>query len=83
MQSMVRFLLYANEFDVEGLVAGAGTFAMEAHKINMLGVLDRYEMVYENLKSHDPEYPTADYLRSVTYEGLGNNHGLSIQWGEQ
>lgn len=81
MQSMVRFLLYANEFDIEGLIAAAGTFAMEAHKRNILEVLDRYEMVYENLKSHDPKYPTADYLRSVTFEGLGNNHGLRIRWG--
>lgn len=81
MQSMVRFLLYANEFDVEGLVAAAGTFAMEAHKKHMLDVLDRYEKVHGNLKKHDPDYPTADYLRSVTYEGLGNNHGLSIKWG--
>ena len=83
MQSMVRFLLYANEFDIEGLVAAAGTFAMEAHKKNMLDVLDRYEKVYENLKTHDLNYPTADYLRSVTYEGLGNNHGLSIKWGSR
>ena len=81
MQSMVRFLLYANEFDIEGLIASAGTFAMEAHKKNILDVIDRYEMVYENLKKHDPNYPTADELRSVTYEGLGNNHGLPIKWG--
>lgn len=81
MQSMVRFLLYANEFDVEGLIASAGTFAMEAHKKNILDVLDQYEKVYENLKSHDPNYPTADYLRSVTFEGKGNNHGISVKWG--
>ncbi|TWT89095.1 hypothetical protein Mal64_25870 [Pseudobythopirellula maris] len=81
MQSMVRFLLYANEFDVEGLVATAGTFAMEAHKQNILDVLDRYEMVYENLKSHDPDFPTPDELRAVTYEGKGNNHGVPIKWG--
>jgi hypothetical protein len=81
MQSMVRFLLYANEFDIEGLIASAGTFAMEAHKKNILGVLDHYEKVYEKLKKHDPNYPTPDYLRSVTYEGLGNNHGLHIKWG--
>lgn len=81
MQSMVRFLLHSNEFDVEGLIASAGTFAMEAHKKNILDVLDLYELVYENLKTHDPDYPTADYLRSVTYEGLGNNHGIPIKWG--
>ena len=74
MQSMVRFLLYANEFDIEGLVASAGTFAMEAHKKNILGVIDQYEKVYDNLKKHDLRYPSADYLRSVTFEGKGNNH---------
>ena len=82
MQSMVRFLLHANEFDIEGLVAGAGTFAMEARKKNILDVLDRYEIVYDNLKSYDSGYPTADYLRSVTYEGLGSNHGLRIKFGK-
>ncbi len=81
MQSMVRFLLYANEFDIEGLVASAGTFAMEAHKKNILEVLDQYEKVQENLMKHDPNYPTADYLRSITFEGMGRNHGLKIQWG--
>ena len=80
MQSMVRFLLYANEFDIEGLVASAGTFAMEAHKKNILGVIEQYEKVYENLKGHDPNYPTADYLRSVTFEGRGNNNGIKIKW---
>jgi hypothetical protein len=81
MQSMVRFLLHANEFDVEGLVASAGTFALVADKNNILGVLDEYEKVYENLKTHDPDYPSADYLRSVTYEGRGKNHGLDFKWG--
>lgn len=81
MQSMVRFLLYANEFDIEGLVASAGTFTMVADKNNILNVLDEYEKVYNNLKTYDPDYPTTDYLRSVTYEGRANNHGLSITWG--
>jgi len=81
MQSMVRFLLYANEFDIEGLIASAGTFALEAHKKNILEVLDEYGKVVGNLRRHDPNYPTADYLRSVTFEGRGRNHGLNIQWG--
>ncbi len=81
MQSMVRFLLYANEFDIEGLIASAGTFAMEAHKKNILGVLDVYEKVQGNLKKHDPNYPTADALRAVTYEGKGNNNGIKIKFG--
>ena len=81
MQSMVRFLLYANEFDIEGLIASAGTFAMEAHKKNILGVLDEYEKVVPNLRKHDPKYPSADALRAVTFEGKGNNNGIKIKFG--
>ena len=75
MQSMVRFLLYANEFDIEALIASAGTFANIAKKQNILDVIDRYEMVYENLKKHDPLYATPDYLRSVTFQGRSGTWG--------
>ena len=43
VQSMVRFLLYANEFDIEGLITSAGTFGMVAQKKNVLAVLDEYD----------------------------------------
>ena len=33
VQSMVRFLVYVNEFDVEGLIASAGSFANVATKM--------------------------------------------------
>ncbi|MFY0688558.1 MAG: DUF1593 domain-containing protein [Cyclobacteriaceae bacterium] len=82
MQSIVRFLLHANEFDIEGLVASAGTFAMTAEKTNILEVLDEYEKVHPNLITYDKEFPSADYLRTVTYEGMANNHGLKVIWGK-
>ncbi len=81
VQSMVRFLLYANEFDIEGLIASAGTYGMVAEKKNILAVLDEYDRVDEYLRQRDPRYPTADALRTVTFEGKGNNHGIRIQWG--
>lgn len=81
VQSMVRFLLYSNEFDVEGLIASAGTFGMDAEKNNILAVLDEYDKVDENLRKHDPKYPTADALRAVTFEGKGNSNGIKIKWG--
>ncbi|WP_231615314.1 nucleoside hydrolase-like domain-containing protein [Novipirellula artificiosorum] len=62
VQSMVRFLLYSNEFDVEGLIASAGTYGMVAEKKNILAVLDEYDKVDENLRKHDPKYPTADAM---------------------
>lgn len=75
MQSIVRFLLYANEFDVEGLVVSSGTFANKVTKQNMLDVIDRYAMVYDNLKKHDPMYPSPDALRHVTFGGRSGTWG--------
>jgi len=81
VQSIVRFLLYANEFDVEGLIVSAGTFDMVAEKKNMLAALDEYDKVDENLRKHDARYPTAKALRAVTYEGKGANNGVKVKWG--
>ena len=81
VQSMVRFLLYANEFDVEGLIASAGTHGMVAEKKNILAVLDEYDKVVENLRKHDSMYPSADALRAVTFEGRGNNHRVPVRFG--
>jgi hypothetical protein len=75
IQSMVRFLLYTNEFEVEALIASAATFANFANKQNILDILDLYDQVDENLQDHDSDFPTADYLRSVTYEGRDDTWG--------
>ncbi|MFC1541325.1 DUF1593 domain-containing protein [Candidatus Latescibacterota bacterium] len=75
---MVRFLLYANEFDVEALIASSATFVNIAKKQNILDVLDLYDQVDENLRKHDPRYPTADYLKSVTFQGLTGTWGKSV-----
>ena len=72
---MVRFLLYTNELEVEGLVASAATFANVAKKQNILDVLDVYDRVDENVRRHDPRYPTADMLRSVTWQGRSGAWG--------
>jgi Protein of unknown function (DUF1593) len=50
IQSMVRFLLYTNEFDVEGLVASAATVANVARKQHILDILNLYDQVDEKLR---------------------------------
>ena len=75
VQSMVRFLLYGNDFDIEGLVASSSTLANVAKKRNLLDILDLYDRVDENLRRHDPRYPTAETLRSVTWEGRSGTYG--------
>ncbi len=75
VQSMVRYLLYANEFDTEGLLVTSGTFANVARKKNLLDMLDLYEKVESNLRKHDPKYPTAQSLRKITWEGRSGTWG--------
>ena len=40
IQSMIRFLLYTNDFDVDGLIATSGTRANKARKQNFLDILN-------------------------------------------
>lgn len=75
IQSMVRFLLYSNELDVEGIVASAATLANVARKQHVLDILGLYDQVDENLRTHDPRYPTADHLRQRVWQGRDNTWG--------
>ncbi|HEY5914005.1 MAG TPA: nucleoside hydrolase-like domain-containing protein, partial [Verrucomicrobiae bacterium] len=64
-QSLVRFLLYANEWDVEGIIANRPV-ARTGENLNVertgLGIVQRligaYALCYTNLVQHDPRYPT-------------------------
>lgn len=78
VQSMVRFLLYANEFDIEALIATSATFANYANKQHILDMIDLYDQVDEKLRKHDPRYPTADTLRAVTFQGRSGTWGKSV-----
>ncbi len=57
-QSMVRFLLYTNEFDVEGLIATAyGSHGTHPELLHTL--VGGYAQVYGNLCKHAAGYPSA------------------------
>ncbi|HET9861964.1 MAG TPA: nucleoside hydrolase-like domain-containing protein [Steroidobacteraceae bacterium] len=68
--SMVRFLVYANQFDVEGLVATTSIHQQDqvaAWRLREL--VDAYARVRDNLELHEPGFPTDDQLRAVIMEG--------------
>src|SRR6185436_15521360 len=68
--SMVRFLVYANEFDVEGLVAGTSTWMRNKVRPDVIEqVIGAYEQVYPTLSTHAAGYPTAAALRAVVTTG--------------
>ena len=78
MNSVIRALLYSNEMDIAGIVITSSTYHYAGDPANGIApfrwtgtdwiyrYLDDYGKVYPNLIRHDPNYPTADYLRSVT-----------------
>ena len=72
--SMVRFLLYANEWDIEGIVTSSSQYHWRGHRWAgddwIDPYLDAYEKVYPKLVKHDPAYPTPQYLRERNV--LGN-----------
>lgn len=69
-QSMVRFLVSANEFDVEGLVATTSTHLKD--RVNPQMIVERveaYGKVRDNLMTHADGYPTEEYLRERIKQG--------------
>ena len=65
-QSMVHLLVYADCFDIEGLISSP--FDM-GRKQDILQVIDCYEKDYVNLKTYSDQYPTPDALRAITKQG--------------
>lgn len=93
-ESLVRFLVYSNEYDVEGLIATTSTWLRDRTIAqNIRQCVDAYAQVKKNLDVHAAGFPTADHLNSVTYEGrpeygmsgvgegkdsAGSNHIISV-----
>lgn len=70
-QSLVRLLLYANQLDIEGLVAT--TSIHQQKRIapeTMERIVDAYGKVQPNLLKHEPGYPAAQTLKALIKKGL-------------
>lgn len=77
--SMVRFLLYANEWDVEGIVTSSSQYHWHGHKWAgddwIDPYLEAYAKVYPNLIEHSKDYPTPQYLKSINFLGNVESEG--------
>lgn len=73
-QSMVHFFLYADRFDIEGIVSCAT--GGPARRADILKVIDAYERDYPNLKSYSARYPAPDALRAISKQGAFDSAGL-------
>ncbi|PHQ34081.1 DUF1593 domain-containing protein [Rhodopirellula bahusiensis] len=73
-QSLIRLLVYSNEFEIEALIASAsGTRGELEESITrpdlIHQLIDAYETVRPNLQKHGDGWPTAKTLRSVVVSG--------------
>src|SRR6188474_401490 len=70
-QSLIRFLLYCNQWDVEGLIATTSIHQQaRVAPESILKVLDAYKKVQPNLLKHEKGYPTYDELKPKVKKGL-------------
>lgn len=83
-QSLVRFLLYTNEWDVEGILCTRPHTKSDENKnpaATGLDIvrhqLDAYAAVYDKLRQHG-EYPTPENLRARTLAGY-DDHDEGVQ----
>ncbi|CAM6001914.1 unnamed protein product [Sphagnum balticum] len=83
-ESMTRFLLYANEFNIDALIATTSTWQRySTHKDEIHKIVDAYAGVIGNLNTHVPpsrQYPSPDSLRSLIRSGL-NGYGMPAARG--
>ncbi len=76
---MVRFLLYANEWNIKGLIHSSSKYHWKgddtapehdwAPVVWLDKQIDAYAEVYPRLLQHDATYPTPEYLRSQVFVG--------------
>lgn len=82
-QSMIRFLVYANDFDVEGLIATTSGWKKKAvHPDAIEERLEAYGRVWHNLATHASGYPSLAYLRSVTKAGRAASGMAAVGTGK-
>ena len=72
--SLVRFLMYSAQWDVEGIIADRPRLRNERFGTHtgldlVLAYVDAYAKVHPNLILHDARFPTPDHLRDRTVAG--------------
>ncbi len=70
-QSLVRFLTYSNQWDVEGIVATTSCWQRDkTAEWRIHEIVDAYGKVRKNLEVHESGYPEYQYLKSIIKIGV-------------
>jgi Protein of unknown function (DUF1593) len=70
-ESFIRLFLYSNQIDLEGLIATTSVWKRTSVAPQSIKkIIEAYRKVQPNLLKHEPGFPQADALLSVTKQGL-------------
>ncbi len=84
-QSMVRFMLYTCDFNVEGLCTGFGHGHYKTTRPELIReIVDAYGKVLPNLRKHRADYPSHERLTSLIKDGHnGDPHKVGPGMGSE
>lgn len=83
-QSLVRFLLYSNEYAVKAICATSRmSHGQDVHPEIVKDMILAYAEVHNNLLIHSNDFPSPEYLLSTVHSGQGNytNFGEGFDTG--
>lgn len=78
--TMVRFLMYASDFDIVGIVQTNSRFQRSGHSKELWveRTINLYNQALPNLRIHNPKYPDASALMAVMRVGNENAADLTL-----
>lgn len=82
-QSFVRLLLYANQIDIQGMIAT--TSCWQKNRVapeSIRKIVKAYGVVHPNLNKHEPGFPTSDELLRTIKQGLARYGMLGVGEGQ-
>jgi hypothetical protein len=80
-QSLVHLLVNSDRIDLEGMIASPYGAARN-RKEHLLKIIGVYARDYPNLRTYSDNYPTPNYLRSISKQG-GSDPADLRGWGER
>lgn len=82
-ESMVRFLVYSNEYDIEGLIATTSVWLRDKTRIDLIQrQIGAYGRVRENLLKHAAGFPTVEHLLSAAVTGQAGFGMADVGFGK-
>src|SRR3954469_24455736 len=77
-ESLVRLLVYSNEFDIEGLIATTSTWLKKKPREDLIRRdIEAYAQVRPNLEKHAAGFPSAEQLAASTCTGQ-SGYGMKL-----